>query len=263
MRFIRYGNEMHEKPGISAGLQLSSVFNETQQDYFGTLKKVAEMGYERVETVSWSYLYLPAPELRKLLDSAGLKLISAYVSVIQLDIDLQNQLNYAQTIGARYIVIGLSKERFADEASLQSTISFLRRIGNEVKCRGMRLLYHPHGDEFLLMNGVSVVDRILSGVGTGLLQLELDLGWVTKAGLDPAATLRKYRFITPLVHVKDVDRSGNFTDVGSGVIDWASVFPVMKEIGVQHYFVEVENSPHPLESVKNSIDYLKSIGVAG
>lgn len=261
MRFKRVGNEMHESCAFLPGLGLFSVFKETQQDYFGTLKKVAEMGYKLVETVSWSYLTLAAKDLRKMLDQAGLRLISTIVLYVQLEFDLQNQLNYARTIGARYIVFGLSKERIADEAALHATICLLRKIEEEVRFQGMRLLYHPELDDFKLMNGVRVIDRVLKGVGENL-QLELDLAWVKKAGLDPIGTLKKYRGIIPIVHVKDVDQSGNFTDVGRGVIDWPSVFQEMKKVGVQHYFVEFEGSPDPLRSAAIILDYLKSIGAA-
>lgn len=126
----------------------------------------------------------------------------------------------------------------------------------------MRLLYHPHAHEFEIRSGRRLLDRLLAAVGTDLMQLELDLYWVKKAGLDPAAVMLAYRGIVPLIHVKDADFNGNITEVGRGTIDWPSIFHVLKDAGVKYYFVEQDESPQPLESAKMNLDYLKLIGAA-
>ncbi len=46
--------------------------------------------------------------------------------------------------------------------------------------------------------------------------VEIDLFWVRYAGFDPVATLQKYRGYVPLIHVKDMDRAGQSTEVGNG-----------------------------------------------
>jgi sugar phosphate isomerase/epimerase len=138
----------------------------------------------------------------------------------------------------------------------------LKKVGREVKRRGMKFLYHPHAGEYEIRNGKRIIDRLLSDVGTDLMQLELDLYWAKKGGLDPKAALLTYKGLSPLIHVKDMDSSGSFTEVGSGTINWPPIFRILQDVGVKYYFVEQDVSPHPLESVKMSLDYLKSIGVA-
>jgi sugar phosphate isomerase/epimerase len=51
--------------------------------------------------------------------------------------------------------------------------------------------------------------------------------------------------------------------VGQGIIDYKSVFNIAADNGVEYYIVEQDSCERPpLESIKMSIDYLKSIGIA-
>lgn len=242
------------------GLQLYTLRNDMQNDLFGTLKKVAEMGYKLVEFFSWGYGGIPADEMKKTLNRLGLGVVSTYVGQEDLENDLQNQIEYALKLGVRYIVTGFSEESFRDESSIQGVISSLKNIGKEIKSRGLQLLYHPHAHEYKRVGGRLIIDRLLEGVGTDLMKLKVDLYWAKKGGLDPRAALFKYKGLSPLIDIKDMDKSGGFTEVGRGIIDWPPIFSILKDVGVKYYFVELDVSPHPLKSVKMSIDYLKSIG---
>ncbi|MDQ8733524.1 sugar phosphate isomerase/epimerase [Paenibacillus sp. LHD-38] len=258
MRFLRVGNEMWDMSKIPPGLGLYTLRNETKKDFFGTLKKVADMGYKLVE-FALDYEGIPAAEMKKELERLGLKTVSTYVSPEDMENNLQNQIDYAKTLGAHYMVTGFPKERFADESDFPALVHSLKTMGKEVKRHGMLLLYHPHAHEFEKRNGKKIIDRLLEGVGRDLMQLELDLYFVRKVGLDPKSALLAYSGMSPLIHVKDIDKNGDFTEVGYGIIDWPSIFRIMESVGVKFYFVEQDVSPHPLESAKKSLDYLKSI----
>ncbi|MDQ0194185.1 sugar phosphate isomerase/epimerase family protein [Paenibacillus wynnii] len=257
MKFIKSGAHLRELTAIPPGLQLYTLRNELEKDYFGTLKKVADMGYKLVELFSWGYAGIPADRMKAELQRLGLRSVSAHVYPLTLE-NLQSQLDYAQTLGIHYIVTYLFKESYADEMSLKASIASLRKLGLEIKRRGMQLLYHPHAEEFEIRNGKRIIDRLLAGVGTDVMQLELDMYWAKKAGLDPYSTLLTYRGLSPLIHVKDMDERGSFTEVGRGTIDWAPIFSSFNEAGVNYYFVEQDESPHPLQSIKTSLDYLRS-----
>lgn len=260
MKFLRVRSEFCEIPKIPPGVQLYTVRYEFEKNFFGTLKKVAEMGYKVVEFHNRSYKGIPASEINQALNKLGLKTVSTYIFSEDLMNDMQNQIEYAKAIGARYIVMAFPKERFDDEASLNATIAALKNIGQRIKRNGLQLLYHPHAVEYELRNGKFLIDRLLEAVGPDLMQLEIDLYWVKKAGLDPKTTLLAHKGIVPLIHLKDMDRNGDSTEVGSGVIDWIPIFCILKNVGVKYYFVENE-TPDPLESIKTSLHYLKSIGV--
>ncbi|SFF33503.1 Sugar phosphate isomerase/epimerase [Paenibacillus algorifonticola] len=257
MKFIRCGDKLRELTATPPGLQLYTLRNELEKDFFGTLEKIAAIGYKLVEPFSWGYADIPAERMKAELNRLGLKSVSTYVYPLTLE-NLQSQLDYAQTIGAHYIVTSLLKESYADERTLKASIALLRKLGLEIQRRGMQLLYHPHAEEFEIRDGKRTIDRLLAGVGTDVMKLALDMYWVKKAGMDPYSTLLAYKSLSPLIHVKDMDESGNFTEVGQGTIDWAPIFSSFNEAGVMYYFVEQDESLNPLQSIQTSLDYLKS-----
>jgi sugar phosphate isomerase/epimerase len=77
---------------------------------------------------------------------------------------------------------------------------------------------------------------------------ELDLGWVSTAGLDPAAEIRRLGRRVRWLHVKDVKPTTkrNFAlqmdpaVVGEGRIDWPGVLRAARLAGVRHFYIEQE-----------------------
>ena len=99
----------------------------------------------------------------------------------------------------------------------------------------------------------------------------MDLFWVCVAGNDPVEMLHKMKGRVPLVHLKDkaegtpvlykesVEKTA-FKEVGSGVLDWKKVLVAAASAGVQHYFVEQDQTPgDPIESLKKSYQYLSTL----
>lgn len=248
---------------IPVGLQLYTLRDETQKDFIGTLKKVAEMGYQGVEFAG--YGDIPAQEMKKVLDELGLKAISSHLSYNQLKEDLQGQINYSLTIGAEYIVCPwLDKELLKDAAAFNEIMETFRQVGEACKSSGLQFAYHNHDFEFEKVDGEYILDRMFNSLDADVFKAELDLYWVTKAGLNAKQYLLSYSGRSPLIHVKDMadDEEKFFAEVGYGTIDYKAIFDIAEEAGVQYYIVEQDRCKRPpLESVNMSINYLKSIGI--
>ncbi|MFT5625128.1 MAG: sugar phosphate isomerase/epimerase [Lentimonas sp.] len=79
------------------------------------------------------------------------------------------------------------------------------------------------------------------------MKLELDLGWVTRAGEDPVAWINKYAGRIAAAHIKDVSPAGEnvdedgWADVGHGVMDWVVIHAALQAAGVDHYVLEHDN----------------------
>jgi sugar phosphate isomerase/epimerase len=87
---------------------------------------------------------------------------------------------------------------------------------------------------------------------------------VKKAGLDPKSYLKQYKGRCPIVHIKDMtaDERGFFAEVGRGIINYPSIFEIGEQIGIKYYLVEQDQCERPpLESIKMSMDYLKTLGI--
>lgn len=117
MRFQRIGSELQLLSKASPGLQLYSVRNELRQNILGTLKRIKEMGYEMVEF--FNRVDMPADELKKALNDLGLKTVSTYIGREAVEKDLLNQIEYSTSLGSRYIIVGMPRERYADESEIR------------------------------------------------------------------------------------------------------------------------------------------------
>ena len=149
----------------------------------------------------------------------------------------------------------------------------LNSAAEKAKAAGLGFAYHNHAFEFEPMEGSTPLEAILGASDAELVQLELDVFWVSITGNDPAETLRKYAGRVPLTHLKDKadgtpqaykegQAKETFKEVGNGVIDFGGVLAACGEAGVEHFFVEQDQTPgDPLASLKQSIDYLRGLEV--
>jgi sugar phosphate isomerase/epimerase len=249
---------------IPVGLQLYSVRDYTANDFVGTLKKVAAMGYAGVEFAG--YGGLPAKELRIILDDLGLVTSSSHVPLKDLNNSFDEVVEYNQILGNHFITVPHLPEPQRNSAEAWLNIAArLNNIGAQCKRHGMQLCYHNHAFEFESYDGRYGLEILYGATGTDLLKAELDLYWVKRGGEDPAAYLRKMSGRCPLVHLKDMEPGPEqfFAEVGEGVIDFTDVYAQAEQVGVQWYIVEQDRSRRDtLESVKISIDNLKACGIA-
>jgi len=51
-----------------------------------------------------------------------------------------------------------------------------------------------------------------------------------------------------------------FKEIGRGVLAWPQILKAAKAAGVEHYFVEQDQTPgNPIESIKQSAEYLETL----
>ena len=92
--------------------------------------------------------------------------------------------------------------------------------------------------------------------------MELDLYWVEYAGVDPLAIFEKDPGRFKLWHVKDMDDTPERgkTEVGNGIIDFDRIFKARDKAGLEHFFVEQDDSKRsPLESIEISYKYVSNL----
>ncbi|UVI28551.1 sugar phosphate isomerase/epimerase family protein [Paenibacillus spongiae] len=248
------------KMGI--GLQLFTLRNETAADFAGTLRKVAELGYEGVEFAG--YGGLSTAEMKELLKETGLKAVGSHVGMDRLREDLQGEIDYLKAIGGRYIICPwLPESERGQVEDWKKHIEFWIETGAEVRKQGLQFAYHNHDFEFhLQMDGEYVFDAIYSASAPEDIQVEMDVCWVQFAGQDPLAYIRKYAGRLPLLHLKDFtkDEQGNMVtlELGQGDVPLKEVIAAASEANVEWFLVEQDNCQNPpLESIANSLNWVK------
>jgi sugar phosphate isomerase/epimerase len=255
------------------GLELYTVRTEMRKDVAATLKRVSEIGYKEVEFAG--YMNLPAEQLRALLDQNGLTSPSVHTAIEILERDFAAQATFAKTMGHRWLIVpSLSTRALTTKDSWKGIATRFNELGKKARDAGMRFAFHNHAVEPApIADGSVPFDILMSETDPAVVDFQMDLYWMIKAGGDPLAYFAKHPGRFSSVHVKDGTPSPILTkgeagtkeamqqrDVGSGTIDWAKIFEKRAQAGIQHYYVEHdEPGADPFASVRNSYDYLSRL----
>lgn len=241
-------------------LQLYTVRDDLREDFKGTLRAIARMGYQGVELGS-DLGGLQPEDLAAFLASLGLAAAGLHVPTGDI-IDTQSPAYaYAKALSCPY----LSVSRCDDvENDWYAVIEELREAGGAAKSAGLTFTYHNHAQEFVRIDGSYALDMLFERTDPDVVQCELDTYWIKKGGEDPVGYILKFPGRVPQVHIKDMDPSdGSFTEVGNGVMDLGAIYEAAEEVGTQWMIVEQDYCKRrPMESARISIENLKAAGLA-
>jgi len=263
------------------GLQLYTVRDAMQADAAGTLAKVAALGFNSVEGATYTgtqqFYGMSSSEFSALLKKNGLIMPSAHYRLGEEkqkgeDVkgtilhDWDKAVDDAAAVGIKYMVCAyLAEEERLGADRYKNLSDQFNKAAERCKKAGIQFCYHNHDFEFVEQNGKLPYDTLLQNTDKKLVQMEIDLYWIYKAGHDPIALFNKYPGRFPLWHVKDMDKTAekNFTEVGNGTIDFKKLFKLADKAGLKYYFVEQDKTPgSPFDSIKMSIDYIRKTKLA-
>ena len=261
-------------------LQVYSVRDQMQEDFYGTLKKIKEFGYSGVE---FAGLYGNDPlEVKKACEEMGLGPLSAHVPFVELMEKMDETIDCYKKLGVKYVVIPyLTPEYRPGQPGFQTVIDGAKEIGAALAKAGIVLQYHNHDFEFDKIDGEYALDILYKEVGPELLQTQIDTCWVNVGGENPSEYLKKYAGRTPTVHLKDFaggksenmyaligidedeekDTKGafEFRPLGKGLQNFPAIVKAADEGGAEWFIVE-QDSPSmgytPLECAQISVKYL-------
>jgi sugar phosphate isomerase/epimerase len=244
------------------------------RDVEGTLARVAALGYEEVETYGFdpdrlAFYGLDAPVFAQRLKHHGLAAISGHfdfnryvsTSLDELARYADRCIEGARAIGQSYITWPYLEPGDRTIEKFKIVAERLNHAGARIRRAGLQLAYHNHDYEFVEHDGRIGYDVILGETDPDLVKLQIDLYWIARASkLSPHEwfTRQPGRFV--MWHVKDMHKvSRDYTEVGSGSIDFSRIWPHAGLSGMQHYFVEQGgNFTHdPFRSVADSAEYVK------
>lgn len=242
---------------IPVAVQMYTLREECEKDFVGTLKKVAELGFDGVEFAGFGGM--SASEIKSLLNDLNLQAASCHVPLDKLKNELNQVIDDAKTIDCHYVVCPYIEER--EEKDYKKLIQDLNEIGERCRKEGITLCYHNHDFELeSLSDGRSALEVIFEETDENNVKCEFDIYWLQKAGENPASWIDRYKGRTPLVHLKDMttDDERFFAELGTGGVDLPSILNRGEESGVQWWVVEQDESRlSPLESLEISMEYLK------
>jgi sugar phosphate isomerase/epimerase len=242
-------------------LQLYSIRELTGKDFFGTIKKVAEIGYDGVEFAG--FFDKPAAELKSALDSFGIKAAGSHEGIGKLRDNLDEVIAYNKTIGNPYIICpGLPHEMVENLDKLKETCELFNRIGEKCLSNGLSFGYHNHSFEFGKLGEKYIFDLFMQYTDPKLMFIELDTFWVEYSGLLSVDIIKKYSDRCRLLHIKDMKSESEKVniEIGKGIMDFKSIINEGKKVKTEWYIVEQEYFEIPLlQSVNESLVNLRKL----
>jgi sugar phosphate isomerase/epimerase len=259
------------------GLQLYTVRDAMGTDPLGTLQKVAQIGYNSIENATYTgtekFYGMDAVTYKKVLTENGLVANSGHYRLGEeqekgADVkgtmlhDWQRAVDDASTVGLKYMVCAyLSSNERGDLDHYKKLADIFNKAGETCKKSGIQFCYHNHDFEFQAQNGVFPYDVILEKTDKNNVKMEVDLYWIKKAGQDPLALFQKHPGRFPLWHVKDMSKEADqsFAAVGTGIIDFKTIFQHKDQAGMKFFFVEQDKCPgSPFDSITQSYKFIRS-----
>lgn len=259
------------KSSKAVGLQLYSLRELLPQDPRGVIAKVAAAGYKEVETYGYSaqggFWGLDPKAFKNLLIENGLTAPSGHYGIDKYiqdgnEEELKSFIAAASAIGSEYVTVPYLGDALRQNADdYKKVAAKLNQAGALCKASGLKIAYHNHDFELKPWGDTTGLEIMLKETDPKLVDFEMDIYWIVRSGKDPVQLFNAYPGRFTMWHVKDMDKANNEKniEVGSGGIDFKTIFKSAKKAGLKHAIMEQENfDMEPYASIKQSQNYIKS-----
>ena len=253
------------------GIQLYTLRDQISADTAATIKAVADAGYKQVEPYR-------SPETDAMIAAAkdnGLAVNSMHFdwnTIVEAKDaalpDFQKVVANAKEHGLSHLVIPYIQDTVRkDLDGYKATAEKFNKAAEISKAAGIQLSYHNHNFEFQPMaDGKTGYDVFIEEFSPDMM-FEIDVFWVKLAGIEPVSLMEKLKGRVSQLHLKDLKKGitmpsytspakDAFKEIGNGIIPMDPIMASAEATGVKHCHVEQDQSPHPIESIQESMKTL-------
>jgi len=249
---------------IPVGLEMYSVRDSLKKDPEGTVRAVAQMGYQGLEFYGpyYDWSEAQAKQMRKLLDDLGIRCFSTHNNETNLSAaNISRTRDMNLILGCKYVVQASTapKTHLDEWKSVAETLNF---AAEKLEPAGLKAGYHNHQPEFTPIEGRRPIE-ILAANTKPTVMLQLDVGTCLEAGSDPVVWVRANPGRIRSLHLKDwsPDKEKGYKVLfGEGAADWKNIFAAAESTGgAEYYLIEQEGSRFSdLETVRKCLQAYKS-----
>ena len=230
---------------VPIGLELYSVREALKKDLKGTVRAVAQLGYQCVEFYApyFEWSETQTKEIRRLLDDVGVRCFSTHNDQRYFAPENINRTRDMNLIlGSKYVVMASSEPQPGLDG-WKGVAEQLNAAAEKFEPSGLRPGYHNHQPEFTPVDGTRPIE-ILAKETKPSIMLQLDVGTCLEAGSDPVAWIRSNPGRIRSLHLKDWSREKGYSVLfGEGSADWKAIFAAAESVGgVEYYLLEQEGS---------------------
>lgn len=250
------------EPLSNVGVQIYSVRDALKEDFEGTVKKVADIGYKYVEAygmdLEGNIFGMSPTEYKKVVEDNGMELISCHTTYFTPE-QAPAIIKASKEAGLKYLIVPyLSEELQSDYLAVAKNFN---EVGKLFKGTGIKFGYHNHAFEFEKQGDAIPMEILIENTDPELVTFEADLYWVVKGGYDPMELINKYPGRFSLYHVKDANQDLEQTTLGTGIVDFKALLGAKEKAGLEYYFVEDERTDDPFANLQADYDYISNLEV--
>lgn len=244
-------------------LQMYTVRDLLKNDYWGTLKQIADIGYVAIE--GGPPAGTAAAEFKKVLADYGMHISSNWTWPTAENV--MDVAAKAKDYGFKFYTNGFNADQLKTPEQIKQAGE---RLASSAKLLGehdLTFCVHNHAWEFDKLDGELVYDLLMGAAGPAV-NAELDIYWASNFGtIDVSAVVSKYKSRIPLLHVKDgsLKQGDAMTAVGSGKLDVAACIKAADPNVLKYLVVELDHyvggSEHVMDAVRDSYQWLVKSGL--
>jgi sugar phosphate isomerase/epimerase len=252
--------------GLPIGCQTWPVKEMIAKDFPGTIKRLADAGFQSIELCSpvgykefgfGGLAKYKGPGLKKILADNGLSCVSSHFGIEELRANQDDRIAWAKDVGlTQMIVPTLNGPKNPTLDDVQRAADEYNKMAERAAQVGIQQGLHNEEFELTTVNGERTYDILLRLLDPKLVKFQFQVSTIAR-GYDAAEYFTKYpgRFFS--MHVQGWSaQEKKIAAVGHDSLDWGKIFTAAKTGGVTTYFVEMN-----LELMKASVPYLRNLQV--
>lgn len=247
----------------SYGIQLYTLRDIIGEDPQGTIRTLAEYGYNQIESyegpagIFWN---MGHKDFNSFLDDIGIRMVSTHANVFQ---NYEQKVEQLAENGVPYITCPYIGDQGSIDAYKEMAETF-NRLGEIANDAGIKFSYHNHAYTFEELEGQIPQQVLMDETDPDLVEYQMDIYWVEAAGQDSAEWLERYSGRFTSCHMKDLGRTGSGHEsvvLGTGTIDFPAIVDVAKDHGMEYYLVEQEayTGTSPMQSAESNARYMETL----
>jgi sugar phosphate isomerase/epimerase len=250
---------------LKLGAQLYTLreHTKTENDFAGTIKRVAEIGYKYVQ-VSGIGAGISAEFIKKVTEDNGVKVILTHTALDRIRNETEKVIEEHNIFDCPGIGLG---GYYGDRTAggFKKFAEDMKPVVAKIKAAGKFFLYHNHRFEFEhFAPGKTAIDIMLENSDTSAFKLTFDTYWAQAGGVDPAQFIKDYKDNIFVTHLKDMavkEDKAVMTEIFTGNINFTRILKVSEKSGILWHFVEQDEVyMDAFESMKISYDNLMATG---
>jgi len=135
------------------------------------------------------------------------------------------------------------KDRSHLKERQQNALACINAVARRVADAGISCAYHPNSPPGSVFRTEEDYQILLNGLDSKVVGFAPDAGHIAKGGMDAVKIFQEYRPLIRHIHFKDISSTGEWAEMGQGVIDFPAIVSHLHATGYEGWIMVEDESP--------------------